>query len=338
MNPKDAERSLKLFFYGPSTGESIAIRLPDASWGLVDCYIPPKVHGTGVLEFFAEQQVEELAFFCITHPHADHYLGAEKIFQRYAGKIKQIWQWDGFSGREMQAKLIAAAEVKAIQHDPEARKLARGFLDVIMALDTARKEVAAYRRVAAPLTLLETPLYKISAIRPDNNLIADVEGKLQNMIVEDGNLVFDEEEGSLLNSLSIVLLLEFGAAKVLLLGDAEDPTHPLISDIPESCIKIAHHGSKGGLGVESFACPPREQCSIDCLVITPYVRSALPRADMIDHYRKVTSNLILTGSGGVRRPTFDPMTPKAKYANDEGTWYGVEVFETGELRRCSCAR
>jgi len=334
------EPSLKLFFCGPGTGESIAIHLPDGEWGLIDCYLPSSGKGTAVLDFLADQKVEHLAFFCLTHPHADHFLGAEQVLNKYAGRIGQIWRWDGLTGRELQIKMIMAAEARSEltvdddRDDREGKDFSKGFCTLIWALRAARRNGILCRRVAAPLMLLETNLYKIRAIHPDHNLVEDVEEKiLEKAIQPHGFLLFDEDEGALLNSLSIVLQLEFGDAKVFLLGDAEGPRVALDHGATKFCVKAAHHGSENGFGAEGFSCPPRAHASVRCLVITPYARSGLPRTKMIERYRKVARELILTESPSTRQP--EPTLRNARFANEAGAWHGVEILATGQVRRCN---
>jgi len=329
--------SLRLFFFGPGTGESIALHLPDGQWGLIDCYIGSKETGTGVLEFLSDKKVEELAFFCLTHPHADHYLGAERVFDRYKGKIARFWQWDGLTTKALETRAIVAAKVRALKRKgSRADEFAEGLLAVIAAIGTARKEVSDYRRVTSPASLLKGSDYEISVIRPSHNQVADIEDKILLKKVDEGYLVLNEdEEGSLINNLSIVLLIEFGEARVLLLGDAEGASEALHDSITQfSAVKIAHHGSCNGLGADGFQCPPGAKASIPCLVITPFMKSRLPRAEMIERYRGATRELILTGASPllVQPKVIPPTLQNARLVNGPGRWHGVEILPTGEVR------
>jgi hypothetical protein len=340
MKTQDKIETLQLFFFGPGFGESIAVHLPDGQWGLVDCYIRRNEEGVGVLEFLRQKGVGELAFFCLTHPHADHYMGAEQVLNQFAGRIHRLWQWDGLTTKALETRAIVAAKVRAAKRrNSRADECADGLLAVIEAIANGRKKIREYRRVTSPTSLLKTCDYEISAIRPNHNLVADIEDKILAKNVNAGYFVLNEdEEGSLLNNLSIVLLLEFGEARVLLLGDAEGAAEALHQSITQiTAIKIAHHGSCNGLGADGFCCPPTEAASIPCLVITPYSKNRLPRIEMIERYRIATKNLIVTAATqiGVRPSIIPPTLQNARLVNGPCVWHGIEVRPTGEVRPCN---
>jgi hypothetical protein len=200
-------------------------------------YITEKNSENGVLDFLEEKKVGRLAFFCLTHPHADHFQGAEKLFDRYRDRIDRLWIWPGLSHRDFQAKILMAVEARAqltndflrqmghTGHCPETDDLINGFRKVIGAIEATRHKTA-FRQPNVPpneaLTLIGTESYKIEALRPDPNLVRDIEIQiLKEAVRTDGFVALEEDEGSLINSLSIVLQLEFGKARVLLLADAE---------------------------------------------------------------------------------------------------------------------
>lgn len=327
-------KSLQLFFFGPATGESIAIHFPDETWGLVDCYIKKPERGLGVLQFLDKHCVKELAFFCLTHPHNDHVLGADHLLRKYRGKIQRLWQWGGLTTKALQVRAIVAAKIRGEKRPASAATaIADGFLDAVEALTDARTVVSEYRRVTNPCVLLTTKEYTISAVRPTDRSVADIEDKILAKNVTDGYLVLrDDEEGALLNDLSIVLLVEYGNSKLILLADAQGAKQPLhLSTSDFSVVKIAHHGSSNGFGADHFRVPPAVQRGAGCVAITPFVSSRLPRREMIERYREAAAHLILTSRRPRRPVRVPPGLHNPRLLNGPGEWHGVNVEPNGKV-------
>jgi hypothetical protein len=282
---KSHSGALQLFFFGPSIGESIVVHLPDGQWGVVDCYTAVSSKVGGVREFLKQKKVNRLAFFCLTHPHADHFLGADQLLQDYAGRVDRIWRYPGFTSRDVTARVILAAKVKARRmQDPEALQLADEFVKVLAAIDAAKRSLGdeAYRRVIGPMALLQADTYTISALRPTSRMVDDIEPHIARRDTNRGYLLLGEEEGAILNSLSVVLLIEFGEARAFLLADSQGARDSVRTNSTHcAAIKIAHHGSSNGLGAGGFGGADRPRYGVRCAVITPYIRSRLPSAGQI---------------------------------------------------------
>jgi len=333
--------TLQLFFFGPGVGESIVLRLPCGQWGVVDCYLSSTSVKGGVVDFLKQKKVERLAFFCLTHPHEDHYLGAHLLLKRYAHSVDRIWRHPGFSKRDLSARMLLGAKIRSrriLTSDPEAELLADGYLKVLRAIDDAKRGLTAdtYRRVIAPLSLLKTSTYEISALKPGSALLDDVESRMARMNVNKGYLLLNEEDGAVLNSLSVVLLIEFGQAQIFLLGDsqgAQDSLHPHSAEF--AAVKVAHHGSRNGLGADGVGVSKQKTYAIRCGVITPYTRSSLPSPDMIAHYQTMCKELIQTGATSHQRPRrIIPTLKGARLVAVSGPWVGVEITEDGQVRQC----
>jgi hypothetical protein len=331
-------RTLNLFFFGPGVGESIAIQLPCGQWGVVDCYSNGNEGAPPVLQFLRERRVTRLAFFCLTHPHADHFLGADRLLEYFKGKVDRLWRYGGISSQDLRWRVASAARARAARtRDPEAEWMADSFISVMNAIDVAAKTgltPKTYIRVNAPMPLLEGDDYKISAMRPDAFVIDEIERRIANKAAQKGYLLFDEDEGSLVNALSVVLKIEFGKAKIILLGDAEGSTEVLDEEATGfTGVKIAHHGSANGWGAggmlsSGFASPE----AIGFGVITPYARSRLPRSDMVEKYRSATKQLIVTGLTGSARPkVIIPTLANPKLTGGE-SMYSVAVFASGKVQ------
>jgi beta-lactamase superfamily II metal-dependent hydrolase len=336
-----AAQTLQLFFFGPGVGESIIVRLPCGQWGVVDYYASPSASKPEVLEFLRSRKIKKLAFFCLTHPHADHYQGAHRLLEEYEGRIERIWRYGGLSGKELCTRIISAAHAQhSLKGDPEAKELADDFLALLQALSKAGKSLPMenYRRITAPGSLLKTDCCEIFALRPGSAIIDEVEGRIAKKIVAKGYLLLNEEEGSVLNSLSVVLLIKFQRASVILLGDAVGASEDIHGGAGKfSALKIAHHGSANGLGAERLKTRSAMGKAIPIGVITPYNRSGLPREAMLANYRAAVQSLILTGSMEAVRPRkwVDGMDNPRLAHGSLGQWHGVEIFGSGAVRRVS---
>ncbi|MBE7156942.1 MAG: hypothetical protein INR62_00650 [Rhodospirillales bacterium] len=339
----DARRTLQLYFFGPGVGESIVLRLPCGQWGVVDCYAPVGVAAEhDIIEFLRRRGVERLAFFCWTHPHADHFRGAHRLLEAYRGRIDRLWRYGGFSGKELHTRIALAAKVKAkIEQDPEADALAGDFMRLLQEISKAKVGMSDenYRLVLAPASLLESEAYEIRALRPGSALVEGIQDRVlaRNIDPQRGYLLLCEEEGTVLNSLSVVLSIRFGTARVVLLGDAEGADEDIHAHAEEfTALKIAHHGSCNGYGVNVLGTAAKASAKAVAMgVITPYNRSRLPRDEMVTHYKAIARTLLVTAPpqavrlrkivAGMRNPRL-AHDPKAR-------WHGVEVFDTGEVRR-----
>jgi beta-lactamase superfamily II metal-dependent hydrolase len=340
-----ASSSLNLFFFGPGVGEAIAIQLPCGRWGVVDCYKSASAENPPILKFLVEKGVKKLAFFCLTHPHADHFTGADQLLNHFKGNIERVWRYGGLSKVDVSCKMTMARKMTMAAFaknkrtgDPEAEQMASNFGKVLTAIKIAKASLTndTYVRVSAPMLLLQGAGYKISAMRPDGLIIDKIEDQICSKAADKGFLLFNEEEGSLLNPLSVVLQIEFGDARVILLGDAEGAT-----DVVDSAatgftgVKIAHHGSSNGWGANGMLKPSAASAGIIRFgVITPYLRSRLPKPDMVERYRAATRELIVTGNPiPSRAKSIVPGLANARLMNSESPCHGVKIFSSGRVQK-----
>ncbi len=73
--------SLRIYLFGATHGESIAIQLPNGKWGVVDCFgsslTSPAQNPIHAL--LKRSHVDEIEFLCLTHPHVDHFNGMSQL-------------------------------------------------------------------------------------------------------------------------------------------------------------------------------------------------------------------------------------------------------------------
>ena len=81
---------LELYFFNVGHGDSIAIKFPNNTWGVIDCNRNTNETTPHVLTFLLNKKVGNLCFLCITHPHEDHFKGIDKIIEQYSKHIDKL--------------------------------------------------------------------------------------------------------------------------------------------------------------------------------------------------------------------------------------------------------
>ena len=86
---------LRVYVYGASEGESIALHLPNGAWGVVDSFASSSGDPATnpIHRLLRDKNVAEIEFLCITHPHADHFMGMSQLFRDF--EVKQFWTFFG---------------------------------------------------------------------------------------------------------------------------------------------------------------------------------------------------------------------------------------------------
>lgn len=93
-NNETPQTSVGIWVLGGSLGESIVIKTPGGSFGVIDCYSRgvsrEEDAENPTIQLLQAQGVQRLHFIGFTHPHQDHYRGLPGIFRRYAGRIADL--------------------------------------------------------------------------------------------------------------------------------------------------------------------------------------------------------------------------------------------------------
>jgi len=252
----------------------------------------------GTLDFLRQNEVDRLKFFCLTHPHEDHYRGSHKLFDYYSGKVERIWRFPGFTTQDFVNLGVATRIREKYLGDPEAESMAA---DYALLLNRLAREGDGLndnddRQVIAPLTLLTESDYEIEALGPGTKGIRHFQERLAKIVIKTGPMLLSEEGGELINSMSIVLAITFGSATVFLLGDAQGPSAAVdpIKRRGYTVVKFAHHGSMNGLGAEVLTIESADAPCVNHGIVTPYSRSGLPTPEMVETYRKACTKLVHT--------------------------------------------
>ena len=298
-------RTLQLYLYGPGVGESVVIRLPCGQWGVVDCYQSRSATSEGTLAFLQRKGVDRLAFFCHTHPHEDHFLGADLLFAHYAGKIDRIWRHPGFSSKDITTRAVLAASIEAAKlGSPEPKEAAAHYCKLLAAIAAEKNRIEArdksvfaenYRRISGPVEVMTGKDYCIRALAPSAAILDNVEARLAGLRADLGFSAFSDDSGGFLNDLSVVLQISFRHSEVLLLADAQGATEEVHQPPRKlAVLKIAHHGSENGISATLIAKTKPPTYKISHGILTQYTRSGLPEDEMVEHYRRACKDFAMT--------------------------------------------
>lgn len=86
---------LKIYVFGSTEGESIVLHLPNGRWGVVDSFVSSlNDPGTNpAYRLLKRENVTEIEFLCLTHPHDDHFRGMSQLLEGFT--VRQFWTFMG---------------------------------------------------------------------------------------------------------------------------------------------------------------------------------------------------------------------------------------------------
>jgi hypothetical protein len=288
---------IEVHVFGGKKGESIALRLPDNRWGVVDNYTPSlKNHSTNpTLRYLQSRGVNRLSFLCLTHPHEDHYRGMSHLIQYF--DPDRIWIFGAETHRDLHAKVAAVLRLKSLSCNMENDDV--GNEDELVAVldgirdrcrDKTRVPRLEVRRLQLEQPLLELdsdPVLKITAIGATGGQILQYEETLSKCFEGNGFLA-DRVPNINHNLISGGLLIEYGQARIVLGGDIEtegweETMKSLASKgrLRSILIKASHHGSTDGYCKGLWDCFSPNRCAF--AVITPYLNQQLPSWEGLVH-------------------------------------------------------
>ena len=304
---------LQICVFGPGYGESILLHIPFVGWGIIDsCEV--KINKKPVvlpLQYFLEavedNEFPELSFVILTHPHEDHYKGLDKTIATYPGTIKRICRYNGVGIRELKEYLIS----QKLVHNEQLP----GLIDVFKASDIAKKN-GAQERFLSELT--DVFAYNdidiegfgktniaLKALSPSAGSAKKYTEMLYKTFPKIGEpLKFANDSAH--NLISVCLLLMIGDLQVLFSSDVEDHPSEEIgwkcivknNDCPNlwtNLVKVAHHGSISGFNDSVWKAHKSRFKPLS--IVTPFVKgnNYMPGSEDLDRYKKVSSNVGVTG-------------------------------------------
>jgi beta-lactamase superfamily II metal-dependent hydrolase len=289
-------------------GESIIVEIPGGGWGVVDCYasVLDDPSSNPTITFLRKRNIKELEFFCLTHPHGDHYRGLNQLLN-YLDKLRYFWRFGAFTDRDLKGVLLKYFKALGIEtrHSwliEEANELTYAFGKI----DDMQKEGKIARQFALsdfkhiyplPIDEEQTPEFQIASIAPSTDMIHPYQQAIAKCFDEQGRLI-----GRVLmqrhNDVSVALRLQYGKSRVILGGDVEaanwvDTIKTISSSgLRAHAVKVSHHGSITGYTPDLWDHFSRD--TQPHAVVTPYRRFGLPKRAALIHISAHTSALLTT--------------------------------------------
>jgi beta-lactamase superfamily II metal-dependent hydrolase len=288
--------TLEIHVLGGGKGESIAIKLPDGTWGIVDCYSHSRsdTAANPTYQFLKSEGVKRLRFLCLTHPHEDHFMGMVQLIDEF--RPLEFWRFNGLSHEHFRQLIRNQALLAASTAGPPVRKeaLSRSAQELLeirsRVLAGARSETMEPRRLQEPAVALEIAtadewVFRIETLAPTGNQVEKYEGTVFESIDASGRLGVTLTD-PVHNLISLVLLISFGQTRVLLGADLERQCWVEVmkkrTDLHASLVKVSHHGSRNGYCDDLWGQFARGESKQPVSVLTPYHRFGLPDAESID--------------------------------------------------------
>jgi hypothetical protein len=288
-----AKRRVELHIrvFGASSGESIVLQLPDRTWAVVDCFAtsPNDTRTNPAYQFLVSQGVQSLEFLCLTHPHADHFMGMGRLIRDL--QIKAFWAFGGLLPPDFELLRTFFEGDAQTSRLPDSRARER---EISTIFDTVRTKGIRHQSVAArtliyPSIGAETNI-QIWGIAPSGRHINEYKLALLNSFK--GKHFKSALPQSDHNLISSAFLVKFGETRIILGGDVErcgwqDVLDDNPGDLSSHAVKVPHHGSKNGYCPSlwdrfSFAGKP-------IAILTPFAPKSLPNRDALDHIHARTS-------------------------------------------------
>lgn len=324
MATTDSVEQLEVHVFGASQGESIALKLPDGAWGVVDCYASalndPAANPT--YQFLAERKVTELEFLCLTHPHDDHFRGMRRLFEQF--RVRYFWRPSAMSGQRLKW-LLKLSLLNAVRSgDGTAAEDASELERIFTLIRDARKrrnDPLIPKNAVVGTQLYPVPVdpsagFQIWSVAPSGRQTERYEDDLGKCFDASGRMV-DRLPYSRHNEISLALLVVFGETSIVLGGDVEesgwaDSMREFgAQKLNAAAVKVSHHGSTNGYCDrlwESFA-----EGGKPIAVLTPFRRHGLPKREGLEHIREYVQ-CILTPCVAAAIPSAElpiPLSSKA---------------------------
>lgn len=299
----DSKAVLEMHVIGAGQGESIVLKLPDGSWGVVDCYASKldEPAENKAYEFLSAQGVRELEFVCLTHPHEDHFRGMSRLLDEF--HVRYFWRPSAMSGQRLKWLLkhscLDAKRSGADKAVEDANELERIFTIV---RDSRRSRsfplIPKHADIGAQLYPVPVDLdadLQIWSIAPSARCTDRYEDSLQKCFDSDGRLK-DRLPYSRHNEISMALLVEFRNTRIVLGGDVEkngwtDSVQEFgLDKLSSHAVKVSHHGSATGYCDDLWRGFSKDGEPI--AVLTSFRRHRLPRREGLEHIREFAAKIL----------------------------------------------
>ena len=273
------ELVVRVLDVGPINGDSILISSPAGRTVLIDAGDTTK--GKAVVEALKRNNVQQIDYFIVTHPHPDHMGGAAEVFKSF--KVLNVIDNGQQPGIPPELLPKPAASPKLGRQPAARQSSARQPASIIKFYDDYKAGVSssgANYAQAQPGTKIDLGGGALLTI------LAPTEPPFTKDQMKTG--------GNEPNANSIVVRLDYGSFSMLLAGDAEDQTeHRLLTkdlNLEAQVLKVAHHGSKYASSADFLNRVKPEFAIVSC---GAWNRYGHPAQSVLDRLRAVNPALKL---------------------------------------------
>jgi len=308
--------TLDLYLLGPGVGESVVLVMPDKRVVVVDCCTRD---GTNLpADLLHALGINKIDLLVVTHPDLDHIRGIEELVEKFTPG--RVWRYPFGLLRELLGSMGRLTTRAGHQRYADALK-AHDALDQHLQRTNASDHVHAGREWAPPgagykiRALAPTPYDVERARKQVSGLVETASGTPKLSAAAQAMFVGSRSLGDLPNMVSLGVVVEWGARKLVLAGDIENGDgsvhsgwpgvlsyldHPdydlghLVNDV--DVVKVAHHGSPGALHKDAWRRHAANRKTV--AVLAPYSPTPLPHATVLTDLRQWVSHLGITAKGG----------------------------------------
>ncbi len=307
---------------GPQAGygESIIVKTPQGHWGVIDSYntTPGQLETNPTVLWLKERGVNRLKFLALTHPHADHYWGILDLFEAF--EVEEYWRF-GEQTPHLLWLLFEQAKPKAWQEHAEpdgGHLLQRLHTEVhgrVKRKQLVVRDVQLDNRVYTEAGTDSSSNFEIWGLAPSSGQRQRYADMLKSYFDFTGPypvlkpLTVGQEQPDH-NMISTAFLIRDGQSQIVLGGDVlKEGWHDCLQQSTQSSftatvVKASHHGSTNGYCAklwEKFSSSAKPKT-----VITPYIRSKLPRKEGVQHIASYSSQVYTTSIQAIVDPDLGP--------------------------------
>ncbi len=206
---------LDILFFNVGHGDSIALKFPDNTWGIVDCNKNENKKEPNVLKFLRKNNIKTLKFICLTHPHKDHFLGLFDVIN-YCDDVENL--------------ILYGLNTGCKEERNKKGTIFKTIINFLKAKNKSPKDIILAKN-KHNYSITQDIIFEF--LSPSE----DIE---KTFIV---NKLYKDKR-SIKNCLSIIIKIVYKNKTVLLCADAQKENWALLEEnINADIIKISHHGS-----------------------------------------------------------------------------------------------
>lgn len=296
---------LKIYIFGSTKGESIVLHLPNGRWGVVDSFASslndPRTNPA--YRLLKQQNVTEIEFLCLTHPHDDHFRGMSQLLKGFT--VRQFWAFMGPDPQDI-ALLKTYFLAEATQTDRAIlRESAAELISIFELAEQCpiRPQTVISRRSMYPVPRDTRFQVEIQGIAPTDDRAKSYKTSLMHSLFRNPAAVQAMPHAKH-NMISVGLRITFGQARIILGGDVETEAWDTIlqehppEDLVTHFVKISHHGSTTGYCLGLWEALSNNGSSPPVAALTPYKRFKLPDPVALNHIQKHAVSIHSASSRG----------------------------------------